>query len=492
MLLNNPKLYEINTRVWIRKFDEGTQKANLKNIPVEAWSDLKEKGIDVVWLMGVWKSCSESVPDYCFKDYLVKGYQKALRDYCEEDVIGSPFAIDEYVVNPALGNFRDLKKVREDLNSKGMKLFLDFIPNHFSANTKLLKKHPEIFLPANKDLYANDKYTYFKLDGAEKYFCHGRDPFFPPWEDTVQVNYFSKDAFDFMVNTLLNIAEYCDGVRCDMAMLALDNVFYNTWSGILNRLGFQKPQENFWHAAISKVKEKFPDFTFIAEVYWDLEWDLQQLGFDYTYDKKLIDRLAWGDVTEIKLHLLAEEDYQKRSVRFIENHDEERAIMLLGKPRSLAAAVIISTIQGMHFYYDGQFEGRRTKLPVQLGRQPLENNDKPVYDFYMKLLQITKDEIFKTGLWKMLDVLPSWETNLTYKNILAWNWKLGNENRLVVVNYSSVSSQCRIKIDTIGFDETFKLTDLLHDTVYQRSTEDTYHEGLFVDLKPFQSHIFAY
>ncbi|MCU7491502.1 MAG: glycosidase [Ignavibacteria bacterium] len=490
--LHNPKLYEINTRVWIKKFNGQEGKAPLESIPEEVWSNLSEKGMDIVWLMGVWKTCPSLIPRCCFKDFLIRNYDKGLRNWKESDVIGSPYALDDYTISPELGREDALINLRKKLNNMGLKLFLDFIPNHFSADSHLLDTNPEIFLQADEDIFGRDSHTYFKPEGKDRIFAHGRDPFFPAWEDTAQVNYFSPEAVEFMTERLLKIAGLCDGVRCDMAMLPLENVFYNTWRGTLSKMGFQKPARKFWKYAIEKVKEKYPDFIFMAEAYWDLEWELQQLGFDYTYDKKLTDRILSGNVPEIKLHLMAEPDYQAKSVRFIENHDEERSYAVMGKHKAQAAAIIISTIQGMRFYFDGQFEGRRIKLPVQLGREQQERPVECIVDFYDKLLTITKSEIFQEGQWKLLDVLPAWSENDTCRNILAWQWTMGEEKRLVVINFSEFHSQSRIKLDVRGYEDHFEITDLLHDMEYWRSAEEVFHTGLFIDLNPWQSHIFSY
>ncbi len=209
----------------------------------------------------------------------------------------------------------------------------------------------------------------------------------------------------------------CDGVRCDMAMLPLNNVFHNTWSGVLNKLGYKKPNDEFWKTAIEKVKTESPGFIFMAESYWDLEWDLQQLGFDFTYDKRLTDRLAANSIQSVIDHLKADKSFQLKSVRFLENHDEKRAIIKFGKQKSLAAAAVISTIQGMKFYLDGQFEGKKIKLPVQLGREPNEKVSETKKSFYTKLLKITKDEIFIYGEWSLLKPIPVNDKNYSFTNI---------------------------------------------------------------------------
>jgi len=487
-MLLNPKLYEINTRVWIKKFGKG---ATLSNIPINYFEDLANKGINIIWLLGVWDICKELIDEYCFTPELTADYSKALKDWKKEDVTGSPFSIEDYSINPSLGSLPELGKLRKELNKLGIKLILDFIPNHFGASTRLIRTNPNVFLKADEKLFADDPYTFFKNKYNNNIYAHGRDPLFPSWMDTIQVNYFGEEAREFMTGKLLKLSEFCDGVRCDMAMLQLNNVFQNTWLGVLNRNEIKKPKEEFWKSAIDKVKMVEKDFIFIAEVYWNLEWQLQQLGFDFTYDKSLTDRLGSKDIQGVRGHLMAEKDYQLKSMRFLENHDELRSIEKFGKKESLAAAILITTIQGMKLYYDGQFEGKRIKTPVQLGREPIEKISESSQNFYFRLLSITKEEIFIKGEWMMIDPLPAADNNPSYENILTWQWKLGDDIRLVVINYSDGTSQCRLKIQLASTSNEIKLVDLLNDVEYYRSVSEIKTTGLFIELKSYNSHIFA-
>lgn len=486
----NPSIYEINTRVFIKKFGADTK---LNDIPDSFWNKLSQKRFDYVWLMGVWKTSISAIEKYCFESELVNDYEKALKNWQKEDVIGSPFAIDVYEINESLGGLESLTKLKTKLNEMGIKLILDFVPNHFNADTKLLQTNPEIFLSVDKESFNKDSHTYYQPDkNEEKYYAHGRDPFFPAWQDTVQINFFSIEARKFLTEILLNLVEICDGVRCDMAMLALNNVFKNTWAGTLSKKNIEPLQSEFWADVIKTVKNKRNDFLFIAEAYWNLEWELQQLGFDYTYDKSFTDRLKNDSALSIKEHLNAKMDYQAKSLRFIENHDEERALSILGKEKSKAAAIIISTIPGMRFYYEGQFEGKKIKLPVQLGREPEEPVNNELVEFYNKLFTITKEDIFKKGEWKLLEPITSWEGNYSFNNIIAWHWTYQQEKRIVIVNYSNVVSTCRLKIDARGYPEIFELKDLLNNQDYLRSAEEVFHTGLYIELKPYQAHIFSY
>ena len=489
----NTKLYEINTRVWLKRFGSINRMPTLKDVPKEYWNKLAELGMDYIWLMGVWKTNKSVIKEYCFEEGLVNSYTRALNNWKESDVIGSPYSIDSYEVSTDIGTTEELLEVKKYLNSLGIKLVLDFVPNHFSVHSSLIKTNPYLFVEANEEIFERDSHTYFKSDMAKgKILAHGRDPFFPAWKDTVQVNYFNPAARAFMINTLKQLTNLCDAVRCDMAMLALSNVFNNTWGSTLKSRGYCKPEIDFWEVCIEEIKKERADFQFIGEAYWDLEWELQNLGFDYTYDKTLLDRLKSGYVEEIRGHLNAEDEYQERSVRFLENHDEERAVTSLGNEKSKAAAIITSTIKGMHFYYDGQFEGKKNKLPVQLGRERVEKTNAVVLTFYSKLLSITNTDIFRKGQWEQLFPNPAWEGSYTYHNLLIWRLTYNEMKRLVIVNYSDSVAQCRVKLSINNYPEKFKLKDVLNGKEYYRKTTTVNEEGLFVELGAYKSHIFSY
>ncbi len=487
---NNPRLLEINARIWIKRFGSD---CTLTSIPEEEVAKWKELGIEMIWLMGVWDNNKSVIDEYCFEPDLIASYNGALKDWQKEDVIGSPYSIDRYEVNSLLGTKADLLTFKKRLNDAGIKLILDFVCNHFSAKSSMIWTNKEIFLYADEYIFKNDPYTFYPSPANSKeYLAHGRDPLFPPWKDTAQVNIYSIEARKYLTSVLIELTELCDGVRCDMAMLPLNNIFYNTWIGVLKKYGFEKPEKEFWEEAITSVKNKSGDFIFIAETYWDLEWQLQNLGFDFTYDKRLTDRLAAGNVHSIIEHLQAEIDYQQKSIRFLENHDEDRAIIKFGRERSIAAAVIISTIPGIAFYFDGQCDGKRIKLPVQLGREPEEKQDEKIKEFYRNLFNITKDDVFRNGNWKLLETNSAADNDYTYDSLLAWEWRLDNELRIVVVNYNHSTSRCRLKFEIKPNSDEIVLSDLLNQTTYKRSTKEILGKGLFVELKSFNSHIFSF
>ena len=156
-MLSNPKLYEINTRVWIKRFGKN---ATIADVPLSYFIDLHEKGIELIWLMGIWKTCPDIVEKCCFTSDLTSAYTKCLEDWGKEDVVGSPYSIDTYEINPLLGKKEDVINLKQALNKLGMKLILDFVPNHFGAGTKYIETNPEIFLQSDESSLQNDPHTF--------------------------------------------------------------------------------------------------------------------------------------------------------------------------------------------------------------------------------------------------------------------------------------------------------------------------------------------
>ena len=440
-----PTLYEINTRIWLKQFGP---KASLADIPDQYWEALKEKGIDYVWLMGIWMTTESSIEKCCFHPDLIQEYDRVSPNWQKEDITGSPYAIEDYVLDKRLGQRKDLVSVRRQLNRIGLRLILDFVPNHFNVDSNLVKKHPKVFLQVTSDQFYHDTDTFFQK--GDQYFAHGKDPYFAAWSDTAQINYLDPEAHNFMRAKLSSVADYCDGVRCDMAMLILPDIFENTWGQISS----QRYPVDFWTHAIAEVKKKNPEFIFMAEAYWDTEWRLHTLGFDYTYDKKMLDFLVHDQIWDLKKHLTGLMDYHKQTVRFIENHDEDRSLRALGECKAKAAAILYNTLPGMRLHYDGQWTGERVRYPVQVGtyftpqtcicaiRSELSEQALPcscMKVFYDQLLKIASKDIFKLGEWKLLN------EDSTNPNI-SMIWTYLNKQVLVAINLTANHVESSVQV----------------------------------------------
>jgi hypothetical protein len=271
-----------------------------------------------------------------------------------------------------------------------------------------------------------------------------------------------------------------------MAMLMINRIFERTWK---NRAG-APPEIEYWIHVIGSVKPLYPDFVFLAECYWDLEWEVLQQGFHFCYDKRLYDRLAHGDAESIGLHLYADRTYQQKLVRFLENHDERRAAAMFPGLKGRAAAVIAATLPGARLFHRGQLEGRKVRVPVFLRRLPGEVADENLFSFYVQLLKVVTTDVFRNGHWGLCE-RSGWPDNPSYRNIVAWNWVKDEKRYLIVVNWSGGTAQARVRVPWPEVRaESLRLIDLASGEVYERAGDELHQTGLYVELQPWQYHFF--
>jgi Alpha amylase, catalytic domain len=479
-----PVVYEVNTWVWLRELEsDHGRPTTLETVPPAEWDALAGLGIDAVWLMGVWERSPEGRRIALEDPGQLADFRRALPDLTDADVVGSPYCVRRYAADPQLGGPRGLASARRELAKRGVRLVLDFVPNHVAPDHPWVREHPECFVRGNAEDLRRDPASF--LDVAGTPIARGRDPFFPAWRDVLQVNAFAPGLRRAAAETLAGIAAQCDGVRCDMAMLLLNDVFARTWG---ERAG-PRPEEEYWPPILAAVKERHPAFTFIAEAYWDLEAALLGQGFDYCYDKTLYDRLASGTATSVREHVGADLAYQARLVRFIENHDEARAMAAFSPERLRASAVACATLPGARLFHEGQLDGRRVRLPVFLVRRPAEPRDPDLAAFYRTLLDLIARPALRDGDWRLLRP-TGWPDNRSWESLLAWTWERTADRHVVVVNFSGLPAQARVPLpwtDLVGRRVT--LADVFSGVSYEREAGELLDPGLFVDLPPWGYHL---
>ncbi|HYX54500.1 MAG TPA: alpha-amylase family glycosyl hydrolase [Candidatus Limnocylindrales bacterium] len=480
-----PMLYQINTRVWLTELSlKLNRPATLDDIPDAEFDRLAEMGFEWIWFLSVWQTglaaqrVSRSNPEWR------KEFEETLPDLRDEDIAGSGFAITGYTVHERLGGDAALARLRERLRSRGLRLLLDFVPNHMALDHPWVAEHPEYFVMGTEADLARAPQNYVRLEAAgNRIFAYGRDPYFPGWPDTLQLNYGNLDTQKAMMRELLKIAGQCDAVRCDMAMLILPEVFQRTW-GI--------PSEPFWPRATTEVRKLSPDFVFMAEVYWDLEWTLQQQGFNYTYDKRLYDRLHHGAARPVREHLLAGLDYQNKMSRFLENHDEPRATATFPLDQHKAAAVITFFAPGLRFFHQGQLEGATKRISPHLVRGPVEPINEDLKTFYDRVLRALRLPVIRNGEWQLLECNSAWQGNWSNDAFIAFAWQAPEGKRLLVtVNYAAHQSQCYVRLPFGGLGGCqWRVRDLLSDSIYDRNGADLQSRGMYLDVSAWHCHVF--
>ena len=242
---------------------------------------------------------------------------------------------------------------------------------------------------------------------------------------------------------------------------------------------------------LAELRTRHPDTVLVAETYWNLEWELQQQGFSFCYDKRLYDRIIDTDAAAVRDHLRAGLGYQSRLMRFLENHDEPRIAARLPAAAERAAAVTIATLPGATLWHEGQFEGRRVRPPVFLARRPDETPDEDLAGWYRRLLAAVADHRVRAGVWRLLEA-SGWPDNQSCRNLLAWSWAGdgGIDRHLVVVNLSGQPAQGLISLDWMDLrGRPSRLTDLLGGSVFERDGDELGSPGLFVALEPWQSYL---
>jgi Alpha amylase, catalytic domain len=472
------------------------RRVTLGDIKAPEIDPIAELGFDLVWLTSVWTIGPSSRRLSRGSTELRDRRSELLPDGSDDDIVGSPYAISAYEPADSVGGAAGLATLRQRLAAAGIGLILDFVPNQVAVDHPWVRRHPGWFVHPDAEQRAADPGGYFEVrSNGRHWIAHGRDPNYPPWTDTAQLEYRHPDVPRAMAQALREVATRCDGVVCSMAMLVLDDVFRTTWGGRSVPPSVAEdasPFGEFWWHASSAVHEVYPHFLLIGEAYWGHEYRLQQLGFNYTYDKPLLDRFLAGDPRAVAGHLRADDTYQRRSVRLLEDRNGPRIAARMAPAHERAAALIEATLPGMLLVRDGQMAGARSDTPVQFRREPEESPDLALNDFYCKLLHATDDEAFRLGHAIRLEPLAAWDGNATHEGIVARLW-VGQHRqlRLAVVNLSGEPAQAFIPLALPEFNgKTVRLDDQLEDITYVRPGDDLLVRGLYVDLPAYGGHLF--
>lgn len=480
----HPHLYEISAWPWLDRLSRRHDRViTLANVPDEEWDRIARAGFDLVYLMGVWQRSRVGRLIARTDPVLLREYDGVLPGWSMRDVAGSPYSIEAYEPDQRMGGWSGLDRAREALAQHHLALIVDFVPNHTGFDHQWVTSRPELYVEGTLDDYRRTPQNFHPIDtpDAVHFIACGRDPFFPPWRDVAQLNYFNPETREAMIGVLRTIAQHADGVRCDMAMLVLNDVFQQTWGHTIDLLWTMPPGE-FWPEATRRV----PQLTYLAEVYWDREWQLQQQGFAFTYDKRLLDRLHQGSGSGVRGHLQADASFTAKLARFLENHDEARAAATFGAGLQAAAAVAL-TAPGMRFYFDGQLDGAEIKPPVQLGRWAEESANAGVHDLYDRILRTTDKALFHDGTWELLSVYGAGDT--TYDDLVAFSWRKGSDHAVIAANVSNHEAQGMVQLGSLPHAPAFSFNDQLSDQRYRWAREDL-EEGLDVRLAGGAAHLF--
>jgi hypothetical protein len=491
--MRHPLLYELNTRHWLAELSRRYGRPiDLFGVPEDDLDFFEERGFTHLWLMGVWPTGPRSRDEALKHPDLRTAYELALAGWTDDDVLGSPYAVGALHVSPLLGGDAGLVQLRERLAERDIKLILDFVPNHLGLDHAWVLGRPELFVSHASQI--PDAFVLRTPTGL-RWIAHGKDPYFPGWTDTAQLDYRKQETRAAVAELIQSVSDKCDGVRCDMAMLVLNDVFHRTWSHV--PIDVDAAAGEFWHDAIARTKEhRGGEFTFLAEAYWDLEERLCDLGFDYAYDKKLYDLVVHDHAWQVQPHLLGLGDANARRAHFLENHDEPRIRHLLDLDRHRAAALLVLGLPGMRFLHEGQLEGLTRFARVQLARRAVEPPNEEIRALYDRVLAAVKDTAVGNGTGRLLAPKRAWEDNPTAQCMTLVQWQQEDRDdhfELVVVNHAPHAAQCRAPLDARGLSPgTWALVDRLGNERWTRDGKEMARDGLWLDVGAHATQLFSF
>jgi hypothetical protein len=485
-LRKNPHLYEINTWAWLEQLSTRLgRRIALADVPDGEWAAIARLGFNAVWLMGVWQRSPLSQRIALEDRANFAAYDAALPGWRPGDIIGSPYAVAKYVPDPRIGTWESLDISREKLRGLGMAVILDFVGNHTALDHPWTREHPEYYVRGTQQDFEKSPSNFFPIDTPEGsyYVALAKDPYFPPWKDAAQLDHFQPAMRAAQIADLRVVANHCDGVRCDMAMLHLNNIFANIWNPLLH--GEESPEKEFW----TEAHEALPDLILLAEAYWNTEPRLLDLGFSFAYDKLLYDAVRDTKIGEARALISADQSYQRHLARLLENHDEARRAAVFGNERLPAVGTLMATLPGIRLYHQGELDGLKVHLPITLRIAAAEPADPFSVTFFRKILGITNDEVFHSGSWSLLDVVP--DSDDTSANLMVYEWRSEKVWKVIVVNLAGNPSQGRVKLgDRISPTQQYVFHDQLNEERYLRNGAELHSVGLFVRLEGGQAHLF--
>jgi hypothetical protein len=435
---------EVDAWVWLGELGRSLgRRVTLASVPDEAWDAALPPGTDAVWLMGVWQRSPYAARRA--REVWADQARELLPDLVDADVPGSPYAVRSYAVDDHLGGDAGLAAAREQLAGRGVRLVLDHVPNHVAIEHPWVTEHPDVAVAGTLADLAREPQAHLRV--GDRVLACGRDPNLPAWTDVLQLDPFSPTVRRLTIDTLRSIADRCDGVRIDMAMLLLDDVAQRTWG---ERIGPPLPQP-FWVEVLDAVRRTHPELHVIGEVYWDRQPDLLTQGFDRCYDKALTDDLLAADGRAVRGRLGAELADQQRTLRFVENHDERRAVTAFGRDRVQAAAAVVTLAPGGLLLFEGQLDGRRVHLPVGLGRRPPEPADAALRRWYDQLLAVRRGVDRRRSrfvLHRTRDAaVPPDRADGGTADVLAWSWEHAGGRTTVVVELGGEAADAIVDLE---------------------------------------------
>ncbi len=400
-----------STYVWLHQLSRtyGREIRTLDQIPDEELQTLAGRGVNALWLIGVWERSRAS---------------QTIKRLCgNADAVASAYSLYDYAIAHDLGGEYAYGVLRDRCSRYGLRLASDMVPNHMGIDSTWVINHPEWFLsrsdspyPAysfeGPDLSGDDRveikiedHYYSQTDAAvvfrrrdkwsghTEFVYHGNDGTSFPWNDTAQLNYRSATVREQVVQTILHVARLFPIIRFDAAMTLAKVHVQRLWfptpgsgGSIPSRAESAMTTEEFdaalpnefWREVVDRVAAEVPGTLLLAEAFWLMEgYFVRTLGMHRVYNSAFMvmlrdeDNAKYRDV--LKKTLEFDPGIMKRYVNFMSNPDERTAIDQFGSgDKYFGVATMMATLPGLPMFGHGQVEGFTEKYGMEYYRPRLE------------------------------------------------------------------------------------------------------------------------
>jgi glycosidase len=542
-----------STYVWLAQLSRqyGRHIGRLDEIPDADLQVLADRGINSLWLIGVWERSRAS---------------KTIKLLCgNQDAVASAYSLFDYRIADDLGGEAAYVNLRDRAYRHGVRLASDMVPNHMGIDSPWVVEHPEWFISRWERPYpaysfegpdlSHDGRVEIKIEdhyyeqsdaavvfrrrdrnsGETRYIYHGNDGTSFPWNDTAQLDYLNPAVREQVIQTILHVARLFPIIRFDAAMTLAKRHFHRLWfpgpgsSGAIpsraeygmSDAEFDRlmPHE-FWREVVDRVAAEVPGTLLLAEAFWLMEgYFVRTLGMHRVYNSAFMVMLRDEDNAKyrsvIKNTLEFDPDIMKRYVNFMSNPDERTAIDQFGKgDKCFGVAVMMSTLPGLPMFGHGQIEGFTEKYGMEY-RWPRyeENPDHWLVERHQREIAplLKRRWLFaESGNFLLYDFFN--DNGSVDENVFAYSNRNGGERALVIYNnrygeahgtvdFSAAyadkgSGQLRQRRLSEGLGlsgdggAVLAFRDSLTGLNYLKRAPDVLGRGFRVDLHAYQAHVF--
>ncbi|MGA3160541.1 MAG: alpha-amylase family glycosyl hydrolase [Terracidiphilus sp.] len=542
-----------STYVWLAQMSRqyGRRIARLDEIPDEELAILARRGLNSLWLIGVWERSRAS---------------KTIKQLCgNTDAVASAYSLFDYTIAEDLGGEAAYVNLRDRAYRHGIRLASDMVPNHMGIDSPWVIEHPDWFISRPQPPYpaysfngpdlSHDGRVEIKIEdhyfeqsdaavvfrrrdrqsGETRYIYHGNDGTSFPWNDTAQLDYLNPAVREQVIQTILHVARLFPVIRFDAAMTLAKRHFHRLWfpgpgtSGAIPsraEYGMSQAEFNrampheFWREVVDRVAAEVPGTLLLAEAFWLMEgYFVRTLGMHRVYNSAFMVMLRDEDNTKyrsvIKNTLEFDPDIMKRYVNFMSNPDERTAIDQFGKgDKCFGVAAMMATLPGLPMFGHGQIEGFTEKYGMEYQRPRYDESPDPwMVERHEREIAplLQRRRLFaESGNFRLYDFFH--DSGSVDENVFAYSNRNGGERALVVYNnrygetrgtldYSAAyadkgASQLRQQRlrEGLGLSDNSQAIVAWRDSLtgleYLRRASDFAERGLTLNLHAYQCRVF--